>query len=112
MATGVNQGRSGTLCFWLLEAINAASGNLDRPGGTLMGQGLVDMAKQVTEDPQMMTSLDREDDLPTVSGQQPAGMLADDILEGREAGIVHEATVGFAGRTDQIAQAWRAGPKE
>lgn len=83
MATGVNQGRSGTLCFWLLEAINAMSGNLDRKGGTLMGQGLVDMAKQVTRDPQMMTSHDRADGLPTVSGQQPAGMLADDILSDR-----------------------------
>jgi anaerobic selenocysteine-containing dehydrogenase len=80
MATGVNQGRSGTLCFWLLEAINAISGNLDRKGGTLMGEGLFDMAREVTRDPQMMTSLDRDDDLPTVSGQQPAGMLADDIL--------------------------------
>ena len=36
MATGVNQGRSGTLCFWLLESINAVTGNLDRRGGTLM----------------------------------------------------------------------------
>jgi anaerobic selenocysteine-containing dehydrogenase len=92
MATGVNQGRSGTLCFWLLEAINAASGNLDRMGGTLMGRGLVDMAKQVTEDPQMMTSLHREDELPTVSGQQPAGMLADDILEGRVKALIVEAS--------------------
>ncbi|MHA7838209.1 MAG: molybdopterin-containing oxidoreductase family protein, partial [bacterium] len=80
MATGVNQGRSGTLCFWLLEAINAMTGNLDRRGGTLMGKGLVDMAEQVTRDPQMMTSYDRSDGLPTVSGQQPSGMLADDIL--------------------------------
>ncbi|MFK7894582.1 MAG: molybdopterin-dependent oxidoreductase [Myxococcota bacterium] len=80
MATGVNQGRSGTLCFWLLECINAISGNLDSRGGTLMGHGLVDMAEQVTHDPQMMLSYDRSDDLPTVSGQQPAGMLADDIL--------------------------------
>ncbi|MFP8875531.1 MAG: molybdopterin-dependent oxidoreductase, partial [Myxococcota bacterium] len=84
MATGVNQGRSGTLCFWLLECINAFTGNLDRRGGTLMGQGLVDMAKQVTQDPQMMTSYDRHDGLPTVSGQQPSGMLADDILSERE----------------------------
>ncbi len=92
MATGVNQGRSGTLCFWLLEAINAASGNLDRVGGTLMGHGLVDMAKQVTEDPQMMTSMHRDDGLPTVSGQQPAGMLADDILEGRVKALIVEAS--------------------
>lgn len=84
MATGVNQGRSGTLCFWLLECINAISGNLDRRGGTLMGKGLVDMAEQVTHDPQMMVSYDRTDELPTVSGQQPAGMLADDILNDRD----------------------------
>ena len=83
MATGVNQGRSGTLCFWLLEGINAITGNLDQRGGTLMGEGLVDMARQVTEDPQMMLSYDRHDGLPTVSGQQPSGMLADDILSPR-----------------------------
>ena len=95
MATGVNQGRSGTLCFWLLECINAVSGNLDHRGGTLMGEGLVDMARQVTEDPQMMTSYDRPDDLPTVSGQQPSGMLADDILqdqEGRVTALIVEAS--------------------
>jgi len=85
MATGVNQGRNGTLCFWLLEAINAVSGNLDRRGGTLMGEGLFDMAAQVTDDPQMMTSRDRADGLPTVSGQQPSGVLAHDILEDRDS---------------------------
>lgn len=95
MATGVNQGRSGTLCFWLLECINAVSGNLDRRGGTLMGRGLVDMARQVRDDPQMMTSYDRADALPTVSGQQPSGMLADDILgdaPGRVTALVVEAS--------------------
>ena len=82
MATGVNQGRSGTLCFWLLECINAVSGNLDRQGGTLMGRGLFDMAAEVTKDPQMMVQpRSRATAFPTVSGQQPAGMLADDILE-------------------------------
>ncbi|MEE2679236.1 MAG: molybdopterin-dependent oxidoreductase, partial [Myxococcota bacterium] len=92
MATGVNQGRSGTLCFWLLECINAISGNLDRPGGTLMGEGLFDMAKQVKDDPQMQTSFHRDDDFPTVSGQQPSGMLADDILSGRVRGLIVEAS--------------------
>ncbi len=80
MATGVNQGRSGTLCFWLLECINAISGNLDRVGGTLMGEGLIDMAQEVMTNPQIMLSFDRDDSFPTVAGQQPAGMLADDIL--------------------------------
>lgn len=92
MATGVNQGRSGTACFWLLECINAISGNLDRAGGTLMGRGLFDMAKEVTKSPMMMTAHDREDGLPTVSGQQPAGMLADDILSGRVTVLFVEAS--------------------
>ncbi|MEZ4215325.1 MAG: molybdopterin-dependent oxidoreductase [Myxococcota bacterium] len=92
MATGVNQGRSGTPCFWLLEAINAISGNLDRLGGTLMGHGLFDMAKQVAEDPQMMVSYDRRDDFPTVSGQQPSGMLADDIENGDVRALIVEAS--------------------
>jgi anaerobic selenocysteine-containing dehydrogenase len=80
MGTGVNQGRSGTLCFWLLECVNAISGDLDRSGGTLMGEGLIDMAKEVTTDAQMMLSYDRDDGFPTVAGQQPAGMLAGDLL--------------------------------
>src|SRR5262249_22768138 len=92
MATGVNQGRSGTLCFWLLEAINAVSGNLDRAGGTLMGHGLFDMAREVTKQPQMMLSYDRADGLPTVSGQQPSGMLADDILSGDVRALIVEAS--------------------
>ncbi len=90
MATGVNQGRNGSLCFWLLESINAISGNLDAIGGTLMGHGLLDMAKEYKD--QLGTRVDREDGLPTVSGQQPAGMLADDILAGRVRGLVVEAS--------------------
>ncbi len=90
MATGVNQGRNGSLCFWLLESINAVSGNLDRVGGTLMGVGLFDMAKESKE--QLGTAYDREDDFPTVSGQQPAGLLADDILSGKVRALVVEAS--------------------
>jgi anaerobic selenocysteine-containing dehydrogenase len=92
MATGVNQGRSGTHCFWLLECINAVSGNLDRAGGTLMGKGLFDMAKEVASQPLMQLRHDRADGLPTVSGQQPAGMLADDILRGDVTALIMEAS--------------------
>jgi anaerobic selenocysteine-containing dehydrogenase len=92
MATGVNQGRSGSLCFWLLEATNAVTGNLDRVGGTLMGHGLFDMAKEVAKQPMMRTRYDRADGLPTVSGQQPAGMLADDIESGDVTALIVEAS--------------------
>lgn len=92
MATGVNQGRSGSPCFWLLEAINAISGNLDRPGGTLLGSGLIDMGEAMGE---LGLTYDREDGLPTVSGIQPSGMVADDILgdaEGRVTAMIVEAS--------------------
>jgi anaerobic selenocysteine-containing dehydrogenase len=92
MATGVNQGRSGTLCYWLLESINAVTGNLDHRGGTLMGKGLVDMAAEVVKDPQMRTGWHRDDDLPTVSGQQPSGMLAPDIESGQVRALFVEAS--------------------
>ncbi len=92
MATGVNQGRSGSTCFWLLEAINAISGNLDRRGGTLLGSGLIDMGEAMGE---LGLTYDREDGLPTVSGIQPSGMLADDILRnapGRVTAMIVEAS--------------------
>ena len=46
MATGVNQGRSGTLCYWLLESISAITGNFDRKGGNLIGEGIIDFAQE------------------------------------------------------------------
>ena len=92
MATGVNQGRSGTLCFWLLEAINAISGNLDRAGGMLMGEGLFDMAKQIKDEGNLTARVDREDGLVSVVGLQPSGMLADDIESRRVRGMIIEAS--------------------
>jgi formate dehydrogenase len=44
-STGVNMGGHGALAFWIQEAINAISGNLDRKGGTLIGQGILDFGK-------------------------------------------------------------------
>ncbi len=92
MATGVNQGRSGTLCFWLLECINALSGNLDRRGGMLMGQGIVDMAGEVKKAGDVTLRHDRDDGLPSVVGLQPSGMLAPDIEQGRVKGMIVEAS--------------------
>ncbi len=92
MATGVNQGRSGTLCYWLLESIAAITGNFDRKGGNLIGKGLIDFAEIAKNDPQMKLGFHRNDDLPTVSGQQPAGMLADDLLKGDVIAMIVEAS--------------------
>lgn len=92
MATGVNQGRSGTHCFWLLECINAISGNLDRAGGMLMGQGIVDMAGEVKRAGEVTLKTVRADGLPSVVGLQPSGMLAPDIESGRIRAMIVEAS--------------------
>lgn len=41
-STGVNMGGQGALCFWIQEVIGAITGNLDRRGGTLVGEGVID----------------------------------------------------------------------
>ena len=42
--TGLGMGGQGTLAQWLVEVIVALSGNLDRSGGHLVGQGIFDFA--------------------------------------------------------------------
>lgn len=92
MATGVNQGRSGTHCFWLLECINAISGNLDRAGGMLMGKGIIDMAGEVKKAGEVTLKTVRPDGMPSVVGLMPSGMLAPDIEEGRVKAMIVEAS--------------------
>jgi anaerobic selenocysteine-containing dehydrogenase len=85
LSTGVNQGRSGVLCFWLQEAINAVSGNLDRRGGSLMGSsGLVDFAAEGKKSGAMIRRTWRQDGLPSIVGCYPTAMFADDVLTGPE----------------------------
>jgi anaerobic selenocysteine-containing dehydrogenase len=82
LSTGVNQGSHGTLAFWILEAINAVTGNLDRLGGTLVGHGYVkDFPKLARKGGHTMrTDVSRVGRLPSVADTFPAGLLADEIL--------------------------------
>ena len=82
LSTGVNQGSHGTLGFWILEAINAITGNLDRLGGTLVGHGYVkDFPKHARKGGHTMRKdLSRVGQLPSVADTFPAGLMADEIL--------------------------------
>jgi anaerobic selenocysteine-containing dehydrogenase len=85
LSTGVNQGRSGALCFWLQEAINAISGNLDCRGGSLIGSsGLVDFAAEGKKTGKLDRRVWRKDGLPSIVGCHPTAMFADDVLSGPE----------------------------
>ena len=80
-STGVNMGGNGALAFWLQEAINAVSGNLDRPGGTLVGHGIFDFAKFGAKHGLLMRSdRSRIGDFASVNDAFPGGVLADEIL--------------------------------
>ncbi|MCB0642871.1 MAG: molybdopterin-dependent oxidoreductase, partial [Phaeodactylibacter sp.] len=80
-STGVNMGGNGLLAFWIQECINAVSGNLDRPGGTLVGKGLIDFAKFGRKNGLLMRKdRSRVGNLHSVNDAYPGGILADEIL--------------------------------
>ncbi len=80
-STGVNMGGSGSLGFWLQEAINAVSGNLDKRGGTLVGQGLIDFPAFGKKTGALLRpDRSRIGDFPSVNDAFPGGILADEIL--------------------------------
>ncbi len=80
-STGVNMGTNGVLAFWLQEVINAVSGNLDRRGGTLVGQGVMDFARfGVRTGTLMADDRSRIGGFRKVNDAYPGGILADEIL--------------------------------
>ena len=82
MSTGVNQGTHGTLCHWLLESINAISGNLDRRGGTLMGRGIFDWPALAKKSGQFeSTAQSPTGGFRAIVDTFPVGVLADEILK-------------------------------
>jgi len=79
-STGVNMGGHGSLAFWLQEVANAASGNLDRRGGTLVGRGIVDFPAFGAKHGVLMRSdRSRIGGFGAVNDAFPGGLLADEI---------------------------------
>lgn len=74
-STGVNQGRFGLMVYWVQEAINAITGNLDKRGGVLAGKGVLPRSPSIKE-----TLKSRIADIPYVNSTIPAGIMADEIL--------------------------------
>ncbi len=80
-STGVNMGSNGSLAFWLQEVANLVSGNLDRPGGTLVGRGVIDFPAFGKKTGTLMRpDRSRIGDFSSVNDAFPGGVLADEIL--------------------------------
>ncbi len=80
-STGVNMGTNGSTSYWIQEVINAITGNLDKPGGVLIGDGLVDFPGFMKKAGKLIS-----DDVSRIGGFRktndtlPGGILADEIL--------------------------------
>ena len=80
--TGLGMGRHGTLAHWLSEVINAISGNLDRQGGTLLGEGLFDFAAYARKQGLFQRlQRSRVGQFSELNGGFPGAILADEILQ-------------------------------
>ncbi|MGH8492856.1 MAG: molybdopterin-containing oxidoreductase family protein [Moraxellaceae bacterium] len=80
MSTGVNMGRQGTLCYWLLNMLSFVTGNLDAPGGNLYSMGFYPATKagKVNLDEVFFSSEFGE--LRHIRGAMPGNLLADMIV--------------------------------
>ncbi len=79
-STGLNMGPHGTLAYWLLNVINAVTGNLDHAGGALVRTPPFDFQKR-----SKATGLGVSDarsrigDFEAILGTFPASLLADEV---------------------------------
>lgn len=83
MSTGVNMGRQGTLCYWLLQMLSFVTGNLDKPGGNLYSLGFYPAAKAgalKNPDPEALFFQTEHGELRTIRGALPGNLLPDLIL--------------------------------
>lgn len=79
--TGLGMGQDGTLAQWLADCITAVTGNLDRRGGTLVGEGIFDFAAYAQKNAMFQRrARSRIGNFRELNGGFPGGILADEIL--------------------------------
>lgn len=93
---GVCQQRSGTLIHWLINVLNAVTGNLDREGGVMFPEPFVDLTLALRLAGRggpdgFGRHTQRVSGLPEMNGEVPISGLADEILtpgEGQVRGLL------------------------
>ncbi|MEE8371281.1 MAG: molybdopterin-dependent oxidoreductase, partial [Sphingomonadales bacterium] len=76
---GVSTQAFGALCQWLIQVLNIATGNLDRPGGMMFSKPAIDMAKSTSRG-SFDSYRSRVRGLPEFGRQFPVATLADEML--------------------------------
>ncbi|BBZ78403.1 putative molybdopterin oxidoreductase [Mycolicibacterium anyangense] len=79
--TGACLGHHGTLVSFLLDALTLVTGNLDRPGGTLMSHAVIPLEDMGERSGNLSygKSRSRIGNLPDVNGTFPAAVMAEEI---------------------------------
>ncbi len=78
---GVSTQEFGTICQWLIQLINIATGNLDRVGGSLFTRAALDQVAGPLGGPGHFAAFrSRVRGLPEFNGELPAAALAEEIL--------------------------------
>ncbi|MDJ0841475.1 MAG: molybdopterin oxidoreductase family protein [Acidobacteriota bacterium] len=91
---GVSTQEFGTLCQWLIQIINIATGNLDRKGGVLFTKPALDtLAGPMSRPGHFDAWRSRVRQLPEFSGELPASAMAEEILTPGEGQIRAMVTV-------------------
>jgi len=79
--TGLGMGKDGTLAQWLAECITSVTGNLDRAGGALVGEGIFDFAAYAKKNGMFQRQArSRIGDFRELNGGFPGAILTDEIL--------------------------------
>jgi anaerobic selenocysteine-containing dehydrogenase len=78
---GVSTQSFGAVCQWAVQCLNLATGNLDRPGGTMLTRPAVDsVGRGLVGRGHHGAWRSRVRDLPEFAGELPVATLADEIL--------------------------------
>ena len=78
---GVSVQEFGLVCQWAVQLLNALTGNLDRPGGTMLTRPAIDaVGRGLLGRGHLDLWRSRVRDLPEFSGELPVATLADEIL--------------------------------
>jgi anaerobic selenocysteine-containing dehydrogenase len=76
---GVSTQRFGAVCQWAIQVLNILTGNLDRPGGTMIPRPAVDTLRGAGPG-HLGTYHSRVRGLPEFGGELPSATIADEIL--------------------------------
>ncbi|MBI5115196.1 molybdopterin-dependent oxidoreductase [Candidatus Poribacteria bacterium] len=77
---GINTSSNGTLTYWLVEALNAITGNVDRPGGLIFNPGILDLNLLSRMAAGRKQRKSRVGGFPYLTGSYPASVLPAEIL--------------------------------